>query len=148
MLPTVIWRHKKENLKKCSLRGLENRTDLMFLTYPRDTLPDLSHYILLTVNAPVLTTADKEKGLFFIDATWKYAEIMEKATPPKIEKRSLPSIFKTAYPRKQTLCPDPERGLATVEALFLAYLITAKNTENLLDYYYFKNIFLKKNSLI
>ena len=53
--PTVIIRHRLENLKKCSLRGLENRTDFIFLTYPYYTLPDLQSYIVLTLDAPPLT---------------------------------------------------------------------------------------------
>ena len=147
MLPTIIWRHKKENLKKCSLKNLENRKDLAFFTYPQHNLPNLDKYVLLTLGAPLLTEEDKDKGLLFIDATWKYAGIMEKAVPPQVERRTLPADFKTAYPRKQTLCLDPSRGLATVEAIFTAYLITARNPIGLLDHYYFKDEFLKKNAI-
>jgi pre-rRNA-processing protein TSR3 len=146
MKPTIILRHRKENLKKCSLKGLETRSDLIFLTYPQDILPNLSSYILLTLNAPTLTIDDQEKGLFLVDATWRYADLIIKSLP-NIEKRSLPSHFKTAYPRKQTSCSNPEVGLASIEALFLAHLITNKNTENLLSIYYWKEDFLLKNKL-
>jgi pre-rRNA-processing protein TSR3 len=150
ILPTIIWRHRKENLKKCSLKNLESREDLTFLTYPKDSLPDIYGYILLTLDAPPLSEKDKDKGLFFIDGTWKYAQTMKNQIPSeiKLEYRSLPGDFKTAYPRKQTLCPDPKHGLATVEALFLSYLITKRNTEGLLDYYHFKDKFLEINELI
>ena len=67
--PTVILRHKKENLKKCSLRGLEPRSDFIFLTYPKSTLPSLKGYVLLTMGAPPLTKEDHDKGIFLIDGT-------------------------------------------------------------------------------
>lgn len=147
---TLILRHVRENLKKCSLRGLESRSDILFFTYPKDTLPCLDNYLLLTVDAPPLTLADGDKGLFFIDATWNLALKIEKAVDRTgaVEKRSLPPYFRTAYPRKQTGCPDPERGLATLEALYLAYRITNRPLEGLLDRYYWKEAFLDKLSLI
>lgn len=143
-LTTIIWRHRKENLKKCSLRYLENKEDFLFLTYPRDSLSDLSNYILLTLDGPILTENDKNKGLFFIDATWNLAKVMERQLPYMI-KRSLPS-YKTAYPRRQTGCEDPQRGLATLEAIYIAYKITQRNTDGLLDHYYFKDLFLTINA--
>jgi pre-rRNA-processing protein TSR3 len=150
LLPTIIWRHRKENLKKCSLKNLERRKDLLFLTYPKNHPPDLKDYIILTLDGPPLTEIDQTKGLFFIDATWKYSEIMKKELKKRenLEWRTLPNNYFSAYPRKQTGCSDPLRGLATVEALYLAYLITKKNTEGLLDYYHFKDEFLKINSLL
>lgn len=137
--PTVILRHRRENLKKCSLRGLEERKDLIFYTYPVDSLPDLSHYLLLKVDAPPLTMADQDRGLFLIDGTWRLASIMEKQLPWKMEARSLPAGFQTAYPRK----PNPEGGLASVEALYLAHQLLGRDCETLLDHYYWKEYFLK-----
>ena len=149
LLPTIIWRHRKENLKKCSLKNLETRKDLRFFTYPTEKLVDISNYIVLTMDAPELTEKDKYYSLFFIDATWKYAEVMKNQLKKqhKIKWRSLPNIYKTAYPRKQTNCPDPACGLATVEAIYLSYLITKKETKGLLDHYHFKDQFLKLNLL-
>jgi len=62
-LPTVILRHRRENLKKCSLRGLEERADMRFYTYPTSTLPDLSSYVLLGMDAPTLSKDDAGKGM-------------------------------------------------------------------------------------
>lgn len=148
-LPTYLMRHRKENLKKCSLRGLEGRSDCIFFTYPTDPLPDLSSYVLLAVNAPPLMTADAGKGIFLLDATWRYAEKMLQFVESKgpVEKRSIPGRFKTAYPRRQEDCPDPEAGLASVEALYLAYLTLGRNSEGLLDAYYWKDQFLKQFKL-
>ena len=146
--PTVILRHRKENLKKCSLRGLEQRSDMLFFTYPKQTLPGLSGYILLTMDAPPLTADDASFGLFLIDATWDYAEIMyqQLKQPHLFEKRSLPNHYRTAYPRAQRGCCDPIRGLASVEALHIAYHILNRNCTGLLDHYHWKEAFLLKNT--
>lgn len=147
--PTIILRHRRENLKKCSLRGLENRSDFQFFTYPQDTLSDLSNTILLKVGAPALTEQDSQYGLFLIDATWKLAAVMEKQIPSHIKQnmieRSLPLNVLTAYPRRQTDCPDPEKGLASIEALYVAHFILKRPLQGLLDNYYWREEFLKKN---
>lgn len=147
--PTIILRHKRENLKKCSLRGLEGRNDMRFFSYPKDFLPDLSSTILLTLDAPPLSESDKNRGLFIIDGTWRYAEKMLEFVEKghQLEKRSLPSYFRTAYPRRQEDCPDPERGLSSLEALFAAYHILGRDTSGLIENYYWKELFLKKNGL-
>src|SRR5579862_1391294 len=145
--PTFILRHRKENLKKCSLKGMEQRTDMRFFTYPKDALPDLSSYLVLTIDAPPLTANDSMYGLFLIDGTWKHAETMfQQVTKQQhVQMRSLPNHFLTAYPRRQDDCSDPLRGLASVEALFIAYRILDRESEGLLDNYYWKEAFLKKN---
>jgi pre-rRNA-processing protein TSR3 len=147
--PTIILRHRKENLQKCSLRGLEERPDFHFFTYPKDELPHLSNYFLLTMDAPPLSRADKDLGIFLIDGTWRYAALMERQLPKphSFQKRSLPPHFQTAYPRRQEDCPEPSRGLASAEALYLAYFLMGRCTEGLLKNYHWKEPFLKKNLL-
>lgn len=147
--PTVILRHKQENLKKCSLRGLETRSDMCFLTYPKDDVPPLENYILLHLDAPPLTAEDSNRGIFLIDGTWRYATQMHRYASQRatFECRSLPAHYKTAYPRKQTGCSDPERGLASIEALFVAYTILQRDVEGMLDNYYWKDAFLKFNGI-
>lgn len=145
--PTVIWRHRRENLRKCSLRGLEGREDICFYTYPKERLPDLSGYILLAIDAPPLTEEDSGRGLFLLDATWRYAETMMKQVDSAslMEKRSIPSHFRTAYPRRQEDCFDPERGLASVEALYIAYYLMGRDAAGLLEHYHWKERFLEMN---
>lgn len=147
--PTVIIRHRLENLKKCSLRGLESRPDCLFFTYPYKEIPSVSDYIVLMVDAPPLSADDNCHGILLIDATWRYAEKMLKpfVNRSDLHYRSLPHHFRTAYPRKQSDCPDPERGLASIEALYLSYLLLGRNTDDLLDNYYWKPDFMKKNKL-
>ena len=136
---TIIVRHRRENLKKCSLRGLENRSDLLFFKYPGCSLPDLSNYFLLSVDGPELSS-DETRGMMLLDSTWKLVEVMERNVTLPQERRSLP-LLKTAYPRRQ----DQEGGLATVEALFFAHTILGRPTEGLLDNYYWKEDFILRN---
>ncbi len=146
--PTVILRHVRENLKKCSLRGLETRPEMQFFSYPLNDLPRVESYVLLTIDAPPLTKEDCSRGLFLIDGTWRYAAVMENYVKKNIEltARSIPGGFVTAYPRKQTECADPEKGLASIEALYIAYWILGRpSREGLLDNYYWKDSFLKIN---
>jgi pre-rRNA-processing protein TSR3 len=147
---TIILRHRRENLKKCSLRGLEPRPDFRFFTYPTDELPDLSQYFLLTLDAPPLSQADRALGVFLIDGTWRYAQQMQKQLrePHLFQKRSLPAGFQTAYPRRQADCPEPARGLASIEALYVSFLILGRSTEGLLDNYHWREDFLKLNNSV
>jgi len=140
----VIVRHRKENLKKCSLRGLETRADFLFVPYPlRDPLPCLDNYVVLSLEGPPLSQGDEERGLVLLDGTWRYAQKMA-ATVSHLPRRSLPSL-QTAYPRRQEDCHDQSRGLASIEALFAAFHILGRPTEGLLDRYYWKERFLRAN---
>ena len=149
-LPTIVLRHTRENLKKCSLRGLESRSDFLFFTYPKDEIKIPENYIYLSLDGPPLTERDSQKGLFILDATWKYAEVMSRMTPAMqdMEPRSLPSHYRTAYPRRQDDCPSKDRGLASIEAIFLSYYILGRDTSNLLDLYHWQDDFLKLNGLL
>lgn len=148
--PTLILRHQRENLKKCTLRGLESRPDFCFLTYPASCLPDLSDYVLLAIDGEPLSQKDACQGLFLLDATWRYAlkmrAFVEKNANCPLKIRSIPPGFLTAYPRYQTECPDPEAGLASIEALYVAYWLTGRDPAGLLDGYYWKEPFLQKNA--
>jgi pre-rRNA-processing protein TSR3 len=147
--PTVVIRHRLENLKKCSLRGLETRSDFIFLTYPYSSLPNLQNYIILTLNAPPLMLADASHGLLILDATWRYAAKMFKPleNQPHFLYRSLPAHYRTAYPRRQEDCPDPTRGLASIEAIYLSYYLLQRDTSGLLENYYWKEQFLSINKI-
>ncbi len=141
--PTIILRHRKENLKKCSLRGLEDRSDLVLYSYPwKVPQPDLSQYVVLSFDGPLLSEKDAHKGIFLIDGTWRYAEKMFRSLKGPITTRSLPPSVTTAYPRRQDDCLDPHRGLGSVEALYLSYLMLGRNPEGLLDHYHWKEEYL------
>ncbi len=145
-MTTAIIRHRRENLKKCSLIGLEAMVGLDFYTYPIDPLPNFAGFLLLKIGALPLTEADAGRDLLLIDGTWRLAQVIEKSLQ-RLEARSLPSGYRTAYPRKQTHCPDPEAGLSSVEALYLAHRIIGRPYEDLLDFYHWKKHFLELNLL-
>ena len=145
---TFIWRHRKENLKKCSLQGLQHREDISFFSYPNQALPPLNSYVILSPEASQsLSIKDQDKGLLILDATWRYAYTMKKNLPitPSTCFRYLPETYQTAYPRKAPDCLTPSRNLASVEALFLSYYILERPVDGLLTHYYWKNNFLEKN---
>lgn len=145
--PTLVWRHRRENLKKCSLRGLESRKDFQFFSYPNVKLPDLTGYILLDIDGEPLTKQDSGHGLLILDATWRHAEKMLNVVNQTkgLIRRKIPEHFRTAYPRRQDDCADPERGLASVEAVYLAYYLMGRDTTGLFDKYYWKEDFFEKN---
>jgi len=102
---------------------------------------------MLDIEAPPLTKADAGRPLLLIDATWRYAKKMCAfvETCGFIEKRSLPGEFVTAYPRCQEDCPDPSAGLASIEALYIAFHILGLEKDYLLNGYHWKDQFLEKN---
>lgn len=153
MAPSIVIRHRKERLSKCSLRGLEGRADLRFHRYP-DRMPEpaaLAGALLLAVGGPLLSPADAGRPLLLLDATWRLAPKMEAAVlelAPGLERRGLPPL-RTAYPRRQTAeteCPDPAAGLASVEALWAAYLLTGRAPAGLLDGYRWADELLARNA--
>lgn len=143
---TIIVRHRRENKKKCSLKGLETRADVTFYSYPDPKLPILTNYIHLDLNGPPLSVADKDKGLLLLDATWQLEKKMRSIVPANVEGRSIPPGFVTAYPRRQTLCDDPDAGLASIEALYIAYCLMGRDPQGLLNNYHWKEAFLSHNS--
>jgi len=98
--------------------------------------------VVLHLEGEPLSIEDQDKGLFLIDGTWRYSERMFDSLSPPFEIRSLPSHYQTAYPRKQEDCIDPTRGLASVEALYIAYQILGRDPSGLLDHYHWKDQFL------
>ena len=150
MHPTLILRHNKENLRKCSLTPLQGRHDLHFLRYPKDVsqMPIQMGTIVLVMGAPELPFEASDAPLLLIDGTWRYAARMwnrvQSAYGDRLVPYSLPHCI-TAYPRYQTACDDPEAGLASVEALYLAYACLGRSTEGLLDHYHWREEFLERN---
>jgi pre-rRNA-processing protein TSR3 len=143
--PTVIVRHPKENPRKCSVLPLRGRPDVVFLEYPLKESPDLGGYVRLAAEGPELSVADAASGILLLDGSWRWAGAMERAfadVPP----RSLRG-YRTAYPRVSKLGTDPDNGLASVEALFLAYHLLGRPTEGLLDHYHWAEEFLRLNGL-
>jgi pre-rRNA-processing protein TSR3 len=143
--PTVIVRHPKENPRKCSVLPLRGRPDVVFLEYPVRQRPDLANYVRLTAEGPELSAADAASGILLLDGSWRWAGAMTRAfadVPP----RSLRG-YRTAYPRVSKLGTDPDNGLASVEALLVAYHVLGRPTEGLLDHYHWAEEFVRLNGL-
>ena len=143
--PTVIVRHPKENPRKCSILPLRGRPDLVFLQHPVKERPPLDGYVRLAAEGPALSAADADRGLLLLDGSWRWAGAMTRSfldVPP----RSLHG-WRTAYPRVSKLGTDPDNGLASVEALYLAYHVLGRPTAGLLDHYRWAEAFLRLNGL-
>jgi pre-rRNA-processing protein TSR3 len=56
--------------------------------------------------------------------------------------------YRTAYPRVSKLGTDPDNGLASIEALYLAYHLLGRPTEGLFDSYRWAPEFLRLNGLV
>ena len=143
--PTVIVRHTAENPRKCSVLPLRGRDDIVFLNYPVARRPDLTGYVRLAADGPPLGADDAGTGILLLDGSWRWAASMTRDfadVPP----RSL-SGWQTAYPRVSKLGTDPDNGLASIEALYLAYHILGRPTDGLLDHYRWAEEFLAANGL-
>jgi pre-rRNA-processing protein TSR3 len=143
--PTIIVRHPKENPRKCTILPLRHRPDLILAKYPLTAPLALDGYIRLAADGPELTRVDADCGLLLLDGSWRWAGVMSRAfesVPP----RSLHG-YRTAYPRSSKQGTDPGNGLASVEALFLAYYLLGRSTEGLLAHYRWVDEFLKLNGL-
>jgi pre-rRNA-processing protein TSR3 len=141
--PTIIVRHTHENPRKCSVLPLRGRPDVLFLTYPVKERPPLEGYIRLAADGPPLSRADAGNGLLLLDGSWRWAAAMTRDflnLPP----RSLHG-WRTAYPRVSKLGYDPDNGLASIEALFVAYHLLARPTAGLLDHYHWAAEFRRTN---
>lgn len=144
-LPVIIVRHPAENPRKCSVYPLRGRSGIVFLNYPVSRVPDLSNYVRLAAEGPALSAQDAGKGILLLDGSWRWAGAMTRdfeQVPP----RSLAG-WKTAYPRVSKLGTDPDNGLASVEALYLACHLLGLPTQGLLDHYRWAATFLEVNGL-
>jgi pre-rRNA-processing protein TSR3 len=142
---TIIVRHPKENAKKCSVLPLKGRADIQFLSYPVKESPSLEGYLRLAADGAALSIADASCGLLLLDGSWRAADKMVGHfldVPP----RSLGG-WKTAYPRASKLGTDPDNGLASIEALYIAYHVLGRSTKGLLDRYRWAEQFLEINGL-
>jgi pre-rRNA-processing protein TSR3 len=142
---TIIVRHPRENPRKCSVMALHGRPDVAFYSYPTTELPPLEGYIRLAADGPELSSADRDSGILLLDGSWRLSNKMvthHSSVPP----RSLHG-WKTAYPRVSKLGTDPDNGLASIEALYIAYHLLGRPTDGLLDHYHWANQFLQLNGL-
>jgi len=145
-IPTTVIRHPKERISKCSLRFLHDRPEMTFHRATKAFTFDATGFTLLAVDAPPLTLADRGRPLLLLDSTWRYLTDLEGALTGEPVRRSIPAGVPTAYPRVSRVYEDPEGGLASVEALYVARRILGDDDPSLLDGYHWKDAFLESLS--
>lgn len=141
---TIIVVHPRERRSKCSVEPLRGRPGFTFWTFPDRGPEPLAGYVRLGLGGELLTPDNAGAGLLLLDGTWKYAERME-ADYQDLPVRSL-LPWQTAYPRKSKLFADPQAGLATIEALYAAYVQMGRDPSGLLDAYHWREPFLALNA--
>lgn len=140
---TVIVIHPREKRSKCTVEPLRGREGFTFWTFPEMEFLPLDEYVRLGFGGPLLSMDDSPRGLLVLDGTWRLADRMEKFFR-NVPVRSLPGI-QTAYPRASRNYPDPQAGLATIEAIYAAYRILGRPCEDLLSTYRWSADFLARN---
>ncbi len=141
MIKTVVIRHSRERLSKCSLTPLQGRKDVEFHRRSAAFTFDATGYTLLSIDAPVLSVADAGRPLLILDSTWRLLPALEDSLFGKPARRSLPQV-PTAYPRKSKVIEDPAVGLASIEALYLARYLLGDDDRSLLEGYHWRDAFL------
>lgn len=125
---------------------LKGRPGIQIYNYPMARPLDLRNYIRLAADGPPLTRQDEKFSVLLLDGSWRSAGSMTRDYE-HISPRSLSGVV-TAYPRVSKLGTDPDNGLASVEALFIALKILGRPVEGILDHYHWKNKFLAANSTL
>ncbi len=140
---------KKENPRKCTILPLKHRQDFQIRYFRGDApIAPFQATVLLHIDGENLANLRKEKicSLALIDCNWKKVEPTMKRIPQPLPRLvSIPEGFVTAYPRKNKEGKDPDGGLATIEALFIAASFLGVWDESLFDEYHFKEEFLRIN---
>lgn len=142
-IATTVIRHPKERIRKCSLRFLHERPEMTFLRARPGFVFDATGFTLLAVDAPPLSPADAGRPLLLLDSTWRWLPQLLTCLRGEPVARSIPGGLRTAYPRASKLFDDPEAGLASVEALYVARRLLGDDDPSLLDGYHWKAAFLR-----
>lgn len=123
---------------------LKGMNGIQIFNYPLKNPLPLEGFIRLAAEGPPLGPDDASMGILLLDGSWRSASAMTRAfahVPP----RSL-SGYQTAYPRVSKLGTDPDNGLASIEALYIALKILGRPVEGILDKYHWKEQFLQANA--
>jgi pre-rRNA-processing protein TSR3 len=147
VIDVTVIRHPKERISKCSLRHLHARAGFTFLRARPGFTFDATGFTLLAVDAPVLTRADAGRPLLLLDSTWRYLPRLLACLRGAPIARSVPRAIVTAYPRMSRTFADPDAGLASVEALYVALRLLGHDEVSLLEGYHWRAQFLAQPAL-
>ncbi|RZA08564.1 MAG: hypothetical protein EOP11_04455 [Proteobacteria bacterium] len=143
---------KRENPRKCTIHPIKERPDFYVRYFSKDRpIAAFQADCLLHVDGEDLSTMDINglRSLGLIDCTWKkVAPTMQRVAAPLPRLVRIPEGFVTAYARRNKEGKDPDEGLATIEALFIAAAFLGFWDETLLEKYYFKEEFLTLNEAL
>lgn len=143
---------RSEKPEKCTILPLAYRPDFRIVRFPRGVqLKPLVGDLLLHPEGESLATLAPKLGpirvLSSIDCVWKrLPNILNCVGKPLPMLAGLPPEFVTTYPRRNKQNLDPEGGLATIEALFIAAAFLGHWDETLLKEYHFGAAFLVANA--
>jgi pre-rRNA-processing protein TSR3 len=142
-----------ERPHKCTILPLAGHPALEITRLARGQteLPALVGSILLHPDGELLSAAGSREAsdrpaLSAIDCNWKrLAGILQRIPRPLPRLARIPPGFVTAYPRKNKQDLDPEGGLATIEAIYIAGRFLGIRDDSLLGKYHFASAFLERN---
>jgi pre-rRNA-processing protein TSR3 len=146
--PVTVIRHPKERISKCSLRHLHGRAGITFLRARPGFTFAAEGFTLLAVGAAQLSRADAGRSLLLLDSTWRHLPSLQACLRGTPTARSIPGGVVTAYPRRSRVFEDPEAGLASVEALYVAKLLLGEDDPTLLAGYHWADTFLAQPEVV
>jgi pre-rRNA-processing protein TSR3 len=142
-----------ETPNKCTITPLAGRSDFrLFPVYGEGALGPLHAPLLLHPEGECLShfrnRSEIATAIACIDCVWRRLPALEKrlawGAKPGLRTK-IPEGFKTVYPRVGFGQSDPESGLATIEAIFIAAALLGNPDTSLLSKYYFAKEFLEVN---
>ena len=103
-IPVTVIRHPKERPSKCSLEPLQGRPEITFIEASRTLQFDCTGYILLAVDAPVLSPSDANSPILLLDSTWRLLPELEACLVGTPIRRSLPPVVRSEERRVGKEC--------------------------------------------
>ncbi|MBY0369516.1 hypothetical protein K2X33_02445 [bacterium] len=144
-----------ETANKCTIKPLSGRPDFrLFKVWGEGPLGPFSAPLLLHHEGECLSTLregfQEVPAIAAVDCVWRRLPRLLKRMAweqdqPAVRAR-IPEGFITAYPRVGQPEQDPDGGLATIEALFIAAALVGNWDVTLLSKYYFGRAFVEKNA--
>ncbi|MCK6448084.1 MAG: DUF367 domain-containing protein [Planctomycetes bacterium] len=144
-LDILIVRDPRESAQKCSLVPLEGFPGIRVVRYRRGLDLEVGTRVLLDPEGEEIGPADRGLGLLVLDSSWRHLPALRRVVRGDLRPRRLPPLA-TAYPRKSKVFSDPERGLASIEALYAAIALLDRPRPELLTHYRWASEFLERNA--
>ncbi len=143
---------RRENPRKCTVLPLEGRAGFGIVRFDMTgSLPSSSASFLLHLDGPPLHEIPESQraaahSIAVIDCNWhRLPALAKRIAPPLPPLARIPDGFVTAYPRRNKDNKDPDGGLATIEAIFIAAAFVGVWDETLFSEYHFGQAFLDLN---